>query len=453
MVSTTPLFSVSGLGSGIDWRKMIDELMAIERRPLQALEQRKGRLQAIQGAWGELKSALQALDTALDPLLLNTTFQARAVSSSDTAVVTAQAAAGAATGSYAVSVTRLAQAQVVASDRFDPSAVLGFSGTFTINGKSVTVELNDTLFSLRDKINGTAGVGVTASVVEGRLVLKSATTGSTGIQVSDDPNTLVLHDLGILIDGPGGTVFKNQLVPPQDAEFSVDNLPVTRSSNTVSDVISGVTLTLQGTGSAVLEVKTDVDFLVGKIQEFVAAYNSALAKLRSQLANKPGETGPLAGDATAMGMEERLRRLAYEAVAGLPGDMDSLYDIGISTSDRTGALSVNEAKLREVLATRPQDVAKLFSSSTADSVAERLREAIRLWIGAGTGLIPGREQGLDSQIRELTERMRAMEERLELREKRLVEQFVNVERSLALLQSQATWLEQRLATLQPASGT
>lgn len=450
---STPIFSVAGLATGLDWRKMIDELLAIERRPLQALEQRKGRLQAIQGAWGELRSALQALDTSLDPLLLNVTFQARAVTSSAPTVVTAQAATGAATGSYAISVTQLAQAQVVASDQFDPSAELGFSGTFTINGKSVTVELNDTLFSLRDKINGTAGVGVTASVVEGRLVLKSATTGSTGIQVSDDPNTLVLHDLGILVDGPEGTAFKNQLVPPQDAEFSVDNLPVTRSSNTVSDVISGVTFTLQGEGSAVLEVKTDVDFLVGKIKEFVAAYNAALAKVRSYLSNQPGQAGPLAGDATTMAIEGSLRRLAYEAVAGLPGDIDSLYDIGISTSDRTGVLSVDEAKLREVLTARPEDVAQLFRSPTADSVAERLREAIRLWIGAGTGLIPGRERGLDSQIQELTERMRAMEERLELREKRLVEQFVNLERSLALLQSQAAWLERRLAALQSPSGT
>lgn len=453
-MSTTALWSVSGLATGLDWRKIIDELMAIERRPITALEQRKSRLEAVKKAWSDLKLALQAVDTKLDPLFLSTTFQARVAVSSAETVVRGTASAGAPMGTYAINVQKLAQAQVVASAAQSQDA-LGLAGDIYINNVKISVVTTDTVATIRDKINATAGVGVTASVVntvvdgvtKSILVLKSNTTGTAGaMKLSEDANQ-VLTKLGVLVNGA-----PNVKVPAQDAEFTVDGVTITSGSNTVTTAIPGVTLELKGTGSATLEVKADVDSMVAKIRDFVNAYNDALSKLRSYLVNQPGNAGPLAADPTAQGMERQLRQLAYEAVSGLPADMDSLYDIGISTSDKTGALTIDETKLRAALSARPGDVAKVFYSAdvSVKSVAERLRDAFRLWLQAGTGLIPARESGLDRLIQDMVDRMRVLEDRLKLREQRLIEQFVNLERSLALLQSQGAWLEQRLAALQPA---
>jgi len=448
------VFNVSGLATGLDWRKMIDELMAVERRPIQALEQRKSRLEAVKKAWSDLRLALQGVDTRLDPFFVSTTFQARVAVSSSETVLKGTASAGAPMGTYAISVQKLAQAQVVASSAQSQGA-LGLAGNFTVNGQTISVVTTDTVATIRDKINSTPNVGVTASVVDtvvsgvtkSILVLKSNTTGTAGAMTLTEDSSQVLTTLGVLVNGS-----PNVQVAAQDAEFTVDGVAVTSGSNTVTTAVPGVTLELKGTGSATLEVKADLDTMVGKVRDFVNAYNDALAKLRQYLANQPGMAGPLGGDPTAQGIERQLRQLVYDAVPGLPGDIDSLYDIGISTSDRTGALTIDETKLRETLSSRPDDVATLFYSSDGaiKSVAERLRDAFRLWVQAGTGVVPTRESGLDDQIRAMADRMEVLEDRLKLREKRLLEHFVNLERSLAVLQSQAAWLEQRLAALQPA---
>ncbi|MDI6894298.1 MAG: flagellar filament capping protein FliD [Bacillota bacterium] len=450
---SVPIFSVSGLATGLDWRKIIDELMAVERRPIQVLEQRRSGLETVKNAWSDLKLALQAVDTKLDPLLLSSTFQARVAVSSSEAVVKGTASSGASLGTYAIGVQTLAQAQVVASAAQSQGA-LSLAGDIYINGKTISVVTTDGVASIRDKINATAGVGVTASVVDtivsgvtkSILVLKSNTTGTAGAMTLSEDANQVLTNLGVLVSGS-----PNVQVAAQDAELTVDGVAITSGSNTVTTAVPGVTLELKGTGSATLEVKADVDSMVGKIKDFVNAYNGALSKLRMYLANEPKSAGPLGGDPTAQGMERQLRQLAYDSVSGLPADMDSLYDIGISTSDKTGALAIDETKLGEALSARAGDVANLFYSSdqAVKSVAERLRDAFRLWVQAGTGVIPTRESGLDDLIEDMADRMEVLEERLKLREQSLVDRFVNLERSMAVLQSQSAWLEQKLAALQP----
>ncbi|NPV49554.1 MAG: flagellar filament capping protein FliD, partial [Armatimonadetes bacterium] len=362
----TSLWSVSGLATGLDWRKIIDELMAIERRPITALEQRKSRLEAVKKAWSDVKLALQAVDTRLDPLFLSTTFRARVAVSSAEAVVKGTASTGAPTGTYAISVEKLAQAQVVASDPQPVDAT--FSGDVMIGtegGTTTTITVSGCLTDVASAINN-ARVGVSASVVatdgtNGVLVLKSSTTGLNGKMVLDGG---LLVTLGVLEpDGNGGYVPKHQVVEAQDAKFTVDGAAVTSGSNTVTTAVPGVTLELKGVGSATLEVKADVDSMVARIRDFVNAYNDALSKLRSYLVNQPGNAGPFAGDATAQAIERQLRELVYGAVSGLPSDMDSLYDLGISTTDKTGALAIDETKLREALSVRAGDVANLFYSA------------------------------------------------------------------------------------------
>ncbi|MDI6824291.1 MAG: flagellar filament capping protein FliD [Bacillota bacterium] len=454
-----PLFSVSGLASGLDWRKIIDELMAVERRPITALQQRKTRLETVKQAWSDLKLALQAVDTKLDPFFVSTTFRARLAVSSAETVVTGSASAGAPTGTYAISVKTLAQAQVVASAPQSTGALgLAADSSFrvTVNGTTTTIDgigPDDTVASIAQKVND-AGAGVTASVVntvvdgvtKSVLVLKSKTTGKAGAMVLEDVNGGVLTQLEVLKpDGP------NVVVEAQDATFTVDGVQVTSGSNTVTTAVPGVTLELRGTGSATLEVKVDLDAMVGKIKDFVKAYNDALAKLRGYLANSPGQSGPLGGDPTAQSVERQMRQLVYEAVPGLPATMDSLYDAGISTSGTTGELVIDESRLRQALSSQPDAVAALFYSSDAavNSVAEKLRDAFRLWVQAGTGLIPSRLSGLEGQIKDMVDRIAVLEDRLKIREQRLIEQFVTLERSLSLLQSQGAWLEQRLAALLP----
>lgn len=443
------LYSVSGLASGLDWAKIIQDVMSVARRPAQLLEERKAGLERVKAAWGEIEGLLERLDGQARALTEESAWQVRLAKSSAEGVVSAAAGTTAPTGSYAVEVVRLAQAHVVASDaQADPAASLNLTGTFTVGvgDRQATVEVapTDSLLVIRDRINAAAGAMVVASVVDGRLVVRSLTTGKAGAMAWRDTSGTVLQSLGVLTppDASGNVSFKNQLAEPLDAELRVDGLTVSRSSNTVTDVVPGLTLHLHGTGSATVTVALDVDRLVGQVRGFVNAYNAALERIRA-LGSK-GAT--LFGDFSLQQIERQLRHLAYETVRGLDPATDSLYDIGISSVDRSGTLAIDESKLRTALDNRAADVAALFSSPAG--VATRLHEAVGRWLDEQWGSVSTRQRGVDAQITRITEQLQALEDRLERERARLAEQFVQLEKALAAWQSQGALVQQRLAMLE-----
>ncbi len=426
--------------------------MAVERRPIALYQQRREAIQVKYDVWKDVATRLSNLQAKLADLKLVSTMKGRVVRSGNEAVVTGAADTAAATGSYSLVVTQLAQAHRVASDR-QPDAtsplnalIPGFNGgTVQINGQTVVIQATDSLTSLAATINGTASIGVTASVVDNRLVITRNATGATRITFVDDATNKPLEQLGILT--ANGTV-KNELVAAADAAFTIDGQAITRSSNVVADVLPGVTLNLNGVSpkdaagnwvATKVEVAADVDKAVAAVKAFVEQYNSAYEFIQSKLA----KTGALQGD-TALGqLQVKMRSDVSGVVSGLPATMNQLWQIGVDVSDgvtaaKGGTLVVDEAKLRDAIAANPDGVYQLFNQA-ADGIAVRLGNHLNLYTRAG-GTIEGVQRTLQARMDFYTRQIEAMEKRLALVRAQLVRQFTAMEKAIASLKSQGNWL-------------
>ncbi len=395
---------LTGLVSGLDSDALVAQLMALERKPLDALKKQQDDLKAVRDIWKDINTRLANLQGNAASLASKTTFFAKMSPSTDDTVVTASPSSAAATGVYEMVVTAIARSQVVTSAAQASSTTgLGLAGTVTINGKNVTVTASDSLESVRDRINGTAGINVTASVVkvnatDYKLILTSSSTGTANAMTMVDGGG-VLAGLGLLSGG-----VPNTIQAAVDAQFTVNGISVTRSSNTVDDVVPGLSLSLKkgGGASATIEVKPDVNPAVGAVKAFVDQYNSVVDFLTSKMSYNPDTkvAGPLLGDTTAGLLLQDIRRMTTGSVAGLPMTMNNLQQVGITTgvwggsTGKEGKLTVDEAKLRSALTADLTSVAKLFgavdnnvalASSGATATASSELDAAH----AASGLING----------------------------------------------------------------
>ncbi|WP_338819300.1 Flagellar hook-associated protein 2 [Moorella thermoacetica] len=460
----------SGLASGLDTESIITQLMDLERIPLTRLQQRKNQYNVEKNAWHDIYTRLSSLQSKLGDLKLASTFTGMKATSSNTLALTATAASNAAAGSYQVSIIQLAQAHKVASTdsvTVDDNADLGLSGTFsiTVNGqtRSVTVSSSDSLVAIRDLINAVppegqtspgAGDIVTASVIDHRLVITSKTSGEVGRISFADPDS-VLQGLKLVSD-TSGTILSNALVQDaRDAKFTVDGLTITRSTNTITDVIQGVTLNLLAVsnGPLSLDIGHDTQKAVDAIQAMVDQYNSVM----EFISTKAGDKGDLQGDPTLARFKNDLWQLMTDRVAGLTGTYQTPWSIGISTGavvgsgsltfDRNGKITLDTTKLTSALETDPTAVMAIFTNSSETGLVDKLDSYLTSLVRSGDGIIPSREQSLQNIMDDIDDQIARMEDRLTMREEQLRRQFTAMEQALAALQSQGNWLAGQIAGL------
>jgi flagellar hook-associated protein 2 len=206
---------ISGLSSGFDWRSMIDQLMSIEHRPVDLMENTKTEYQSKLSEWQSFNSKLLSLKSAAEALKDADDFQAfTSRLSTDSAtykgsdLLSVSTSSSAAQGSYSVKIQSLATAQKLSSASFDSaSEALGtsYAGDILINGKAILIDETDTLTSLRDRINnanaGSTPTGVTASIVnygpnDYRIILTSDKTGAEGISLQNGSGSSLVERFG-----------------------------------------------------------------------------------------------------------------------------------------------------------------------------------------------------------------------------------------------------------------
>ncbi|MEJ5251962.1 MAG: flagellar filament capping protein FliD [Chthonomonadetes bacterium] len=247
------------------------------------------------------------------------------------------------------------------------------SGTIQINGVDIAIDLaTDSLNSIVSKINS-AGAGVTASVVtvndNGTTRYRLQITGASTPTFTDDGH--ILETLGILKAGYG-----NELVQAKDAQFKIDNMSLTSSTNVLTNIIQGVTITLMDADAtnpkrSTITITRDTKSIKDAIQGFVKAYNETidLIKKYDYFDTETYETGPLFGNATVNALMSDLMGTVSNTVAGLSSDMSMLAQVGI-TLDPTGSgkLVLKESELDNALNNRLEDVERLFRvmGSTSD---------------------------------------------------------------------------------------
>ncbi|WP_172202935.1 flagellar filament capping protein FliD [Niveibacterium sp. COAC-50] len=463
-------FSSLGIGSGLDLNTLLTGLMNVEKRPITILQNQQSGLRSQLSAMGQIKSAVSSLQTASDALKSSASFAAYTATSTDSSVVTASATTGAVAGSYKVEVTQLSQAQKVMAafasgtsftgtlklelGKADATAADGFA-----ESKSVDIDLTGkSLAGARDAINA-AGLGVTATIINDgtstgtpyRLVVTSQ-NGGTGNQIRmSGVSGLNYTDYA----GTGGPGTKDanvtQSVAAQDAQFSVDGVAMSRSGNSVTDAIDGVTLNLakQTTGTPVtVTIAKDPTSVASKINTFVKAYND-LNKVLHDLTAYNADTktaGALSGDYSVRSIQQQVRTATVNTVSGAPGGYSRLGDIGISLQ-ADGSLAVDSTKLNAAISDPAKDISQLFTGvSGTDGVATRISNTAKALLDTG-GLVTSRTDGINKSISALDGRISALQDRVTAIEDRYRKQFTTLDTTIGQMNVTSAYLQQQLARL------
>jgi flagellar hook-associated protein 2 len=444
--------TAGGIATGLDVNSIISQLMALERRPLDALEAKQKAVEAQISAFGTLKSALSTFSSAMAALTDAGKFQPYAGSSSNETAVGVTLRDGAGPGTFATNITQLASNHKLASGPYAAgvavgTGTLGFSvGTETF---SITIDAtNNTLAGIRDAISGASGNSkVSASIINGadgaRLILTSRESGAAGaIQVAvtgdGDGNDADVAGLSALAFVGGGTQNLSQVTAAQDAALTIDGFAVTSASNDVTTAVDGVTFNLKAPGASTVTINRDDTAITTAAQDFAKAYNDlrdAIAKLRA---------GNLANDSTLRSIESNLSSV-LQTEANVGGTFSFLTEIGVSR-DRFGKMQVDTARLSDALGTDPAEVIALFTDAT-EGVPARLESLAETLTRSG-GVIAGREDGLNSRVRSLEDQQLRMERRLEGIERSLRAQFTALDALVSQLQGTGAFLTQQLSLQQ-----
>jgi flagellar hook-associated protein 2 len=346
------------------------------------------------------------------------------------------------TGSSRLGVTR-------AAGTLDSAGLTGLAstptGVLTINGVAITYNSTvDSLNTVLTRINN-AQAGVVASVdrTNDTIVIAAKTAGPTPISIVDSSGTL-----GAALKLAPGTT--NAQVIGQSAQVTVDGRAVTSVTNTVTNAIDGVTLTLldQSTTTAALTVGVNNDAIQKSLSDLVASYNALADTLDKLASNAPGaSTGALQGDATVRGLALGLRSLFMTPGAGLSGSLVSLGDLGVnsgvvgSKAGTTKRLNVDAAKLTLALASDPTRVAYLLSST--GGILGPIQDRIKA-LTQTNGLIDAGTSGSDAELRSNANAQLRQQAKIDLRQTLLDAKFAALEATLAQLQTQSSQLTQQV---------
>ena len=460
MASTIPssgTISSTGLGSGLDNNGIIDKLMQVEQKPIDAINQKISDVQTKISAFGQVKSALSTLQSAAKSLSDPNTLYAVTTSVGSGAGFNATAGAGAATGTYDIGVQQLAQAQRVATSAtstFTPGA-----GTLTISagGQSVQIDFSagGSLEDLRNAINDQANSLVSATLVDNgtakQLVITSRQTGTnqafslTGTDglsgLTFDPNATNPPT------DPSSDIYQVQAA--QDAKISFNGLTVTRSSNTIEDLIPGVTLTLQsvtGQTTAPLSVQRDNSALEKAMQSFVDAYNAVNNTIYTLSYYDPDTktAGPLSGDSSLRTIQNQLRNTLNSLTGS--GTLRSYTDLGLSF-DSKGTLSFDTTTFRKAMQSDPGAVKQmLVGTDTQAGLATRLDSLLSTDLQTG-GLLDASVQGLNSRVTLLNNQKDLLQSQLDRIQATYQQQFNNMDTIVGQYNSLSTYLTQQFNAL------
>lgn len=510
----TTITTVDGLVSGLDTTSVIKQLMAVERAPVQKLQDRQTTFNTRASAWGEIASKISALRSAVDGLTAINGLKLFKVTASDSSLLTASAGAGASVGPVTLQIESLAAAHQQVSSGFASTNTVVGEGTATITaglagvgataftassglasgahtltvsesatvpgtfeasldgGTPVPITSNSsiTIPAVDPVVTVDFGAEIKAGTVKASVARTSAGAtlsdlaaaisaagGPAGAQAIDlgsgvDPARLIIsgsdtgtaHALTTTLSGFAGFgAGLTDLRAAADAKIHLGTLVATRSSNTINDLLPGVTLNLAkaapGTDVTV-NVASDGDGVVAKVKSLVDALNGLTTTVQKHTAydatTKKG--GALSGDASARSLTSSL----FTASGGaLPtGTYTLLSQLGVSTTSK-GGYTFDETKLRTALSS---------DAAATETALAALAAPISAWVkdwDATTGASSRAQASAQAQSASLQTQIDAYNVRLATREAVLQRQFTSLETALGQLRNQGNWLSGQLARL------
>jgi flagellar hook-associated protein 2 len=481
--------SLSGLGSsGIDTDAVITQLIAIESQPLTRMTNQKTvattRSQALTDIETRLKNLKTSSDGLKDILLWNPT---QSVTSSDSQF-SAVASAGVAPGAHSVKVTQLARAS---QDTYDWTPQTSDS-SMTINGVTVNVPANSNVNDVASLVNGNAALGVYAVNAGGRLVLTSRATGvanTSAVPPEIDAAGSAVASAGL----SGADAAKHK--DAQNAIGELDGEAFDQRSNTIigsggtatpSAVnIPGLTITLKGVTDAsnanIIDVgvpAVDRDKVSAALQDFVKNYNDTLDFINGKITEKKETSTDGAGNATTdtidyskgvlfgdSGLRDILSQMRMSVsnmvgTPGLPGTMNMLSQLGISTGAASssintdsvaGKLTFDADTFNAAMDADPTSAQKLLGGQLGSDGFAQSFSALLTPLVQSSGIFDQRIESANSDASDLDEQMATLNARLDDRTAALRKQFTAMETAISNNNSQLSSLLSALGTSSSSS--
>lgn len=478
-----------GVGSGLDLEGLVGQLLEAERKPkTDALNSREENVEAEISGIGKLKSKLEDFQKTLDKLRSDANLKGREPTinnpSEGVEPFSADASNTALEGDYNIAVTQLASgSRIETADAVDGgfesssdtvlstgTASLTFKIDATSDSFSINLNAGDTLEDLRNAINASEdNFGVTASIIVtgtevggSKLVFTSDTSGEGNDLVIVNDDDAAELDLVSTTDSTEGAAYLTPITSAQNAKANIDGIDVESKTNKFENVIENVSfkvselseLDTDGTThkTSKLSIGFDKEAVEETVREFVKNFNALQSEIKlltnygdSDLA----EDGSLAGDSLVRGIQTGINNILFSAVDA--SALGGLFQVGIeynrdgeleiSSTDNIG-LGSGEERLKDALSDNFDDIAALFTDET-QGIAVRLYDYVEEYTSS-RGLLKSREKSAIDQREQILDERVMLELRLASTEQILRDKYLNLDQTVARLNSTGSAL---LATL------
>lgn len=444
--------TITGVGSGFDTQGIVKALVGAEKAPKQTQITNQQKDTTIQlSAVGSVKGALEAYRTAINKLNNLSSFNGLAATTSEEKNVKVTLGDGAAGGKYVVVVQDLATSSKVTSKVFSGGAT-GVANstddaqtlTITQSGKSYDVSIpgGATLSQVRESINSQLSTqGISANVLSdangARLVIGSTNSGAgTDITLSGTSELATGYDAG---------------AAAKNAKYTIDGIAMESTTNKVTSAISGVTLDLLASDKdkpVTISVDSNSATLKTSVQSFVTAYNALITSINNQTkvtATGDASTttaGALTGDASMRQLVTSLRSELVNSTGS--GAMGSLAQMGITTDQKTGLLSLDDKTWDKAVVKGSANIAKLFTGDKG--LITRMNKATDTYVGS-TGLLASRVTDLNTKLTDLTTQQADLDRRMDSLQTSLTAKYTAMDTLIAKINASSSSIMTTLNSL------
>ncbi len=472
--------SSAGIGSGLKVEDIITSLLNVEKQPLTKLQTTATTMQTKLSAFGRMQSLVSAFRDAAAPLHEASGYAVTKAASSDSSTVAATSTDKAVPGSYSVAVSALSATQSTVSTAGQFAAATSLVGTgsitlrlgswapgqtaFTAKSGSQDIVIpigasDSSLGAIRDKINA-AAAGVSATLITdaagSRLALQSTKTGAeNGFKVSvtdadgTNNNNTGLSRLGF--DPTAGAAQSTLTQSAANAQATINGIAVTTAGNTLTDVVDGITFTLNKvtTTPAIVTVASDTASIKAMLDKFVGAYNDLSSFLASATRyDASAKSGALLqGDALTTGLQTQLRALVSQ-----PGSASKQYgalsNIGLEFQ-KDGSLKLDGTKVSAALANLPELTLAMTNVSVSEPGKNGFAKKFADWADgllATDGRLPGKTKSIQSQIVSNQKDQAKFNDRLSQIETRLRAQYSTLDKTMSKANALSQYVTQQITT-------
>jgi flagellar hook-associated protein 2 len=446
-----------GLGSQLQLQDILDQLREVDEQALDAKTSQVDELKVQLEEFTVVKNKLLTLKSHALDLTLNSSFLGRAVNNSNEDMLGATAVDGATAQNASITVERLAakstfQLTSGVESQAAPFVEADTTIGYQVGDTEVTLEVaaGTTLAALAKLINDDENnPGITASVIDSGetenpyVLLLQANNSGEGSRIS---NIIGLNMTELHGAEPGSL----------NAKIIVDGIPYQRQSNSITDVLAGVTLELKGTGSASVSVVPDTSAVSEAVAGLVEAYNDVIQEINTQVAydEETKEFGALAGTGIRSLAFDLLELMNTTVNADAEGKITSMYHLGMEFN-RDGTLSLDNEVLDAALVDNPEAVQAFFlgdEDQKIEGFADLVNERLRL-LTSVAGLVETEKNAAQGRIDNLKLQIERDTERLDRKYERLTQQFVELDRYMNQMSSVSSFLTGQFDSLnQPLNG-